>query len=238
MWRQEDDGRIVHVLELPMVLLALLVIPVVLVEESHASASMRSAAAVANWLIWIAFAAELVFVFAVARRKGQALQAHWLELAIVVLTPPFFPRGFSFLRAARILRVLRLLRLGVFGARALRAERVVTSREGFPYLALATIVLVVVSGAGMSLVEAQTFPTVWDGVCWAVGTVTTAGYAATPSTVRGRLVAMVLSVVGIGFVSVLTATIASRFVTGGRERRELLEALRAIERRLAALEER
>ena len=69
---------------------------------------------------------------------------------------------------------------------ALRAERVLTSREGFPYVALATIV----------------------------------------------------RIVGIDFISLLTATIASTFITREREREELLDTLRAIERRLAALEER
>ena len=206
-----------------MLALALLVLPVVLVEESHAPAPLRSAAAVANWLIWLVFAAELLFVVAVAPRKRRALRAHRLELAIVVLTPPFLPRVFSFLRAARMLRLLRLFRLGMFGARALRAERVLASREGFPYVALATIVLVVVSGAAVSEVDTKEFPNVWRGIWWAVVTVTTVGYGDyAPTTTGGRVLGTLLMIVGIGFISLLTATIASSFITRGREREELL----------------
>jgi voltage-gated potassium channel len=53
---------------------------------------------------------------------------------------------------------------------------------------------------------------------WAVVTVTTVGYGDIyPRTVGGRIVAMLLMLVGIGFISVLTATIASLFVKTDRE---------------------
>jgi voltage-gated potassium channel len=238
MWRQEDDGRIVHALEPLMLALALLALPVVVVEESPAPAALRSAAAAANWVIWAGFAVELLVLVGVAPRKREMLRAHWLELAIVLVTPPFLPRV-GFLRAARIVRVLRLLRLGVFGMRAVRAERVLTSREGFRYIALLTAVLVVVAGASVSLVDSHDVPNLWTGIWWAIVTITTVGYGDVQiKTVAGQIVAMALMIVGIGFISVLTATIASSFIARGDEHQELVETLRSIERRLAALEER
>jgi voltage-gated potassium channel len=138
-----------------------------------------------------------------------------------------------------VIRVLRLLRLGVFGMRAVRAERVLTSREGFRYVALMTALLVVVAGASVSAVDTHDFPDVWDGVWWAVVTMTTVGYGDSyPTTVAGRLLAMALMIVGIGFISVLTATIASSFVSSDDKHHELAETLRAIEQQLAALERR
>jgi voltage-gated potassium channel len=54
---------------------------------------------------------------------------------------------------------------------------------------------------------------IWDGIWWAVVTVTTVGYGDVyPRSVGGRIVAMIVMLFGIGFLSVLTATIASRFV--------------------------
>jgi hypothetical protein len=126
---QTPDGRVEHVFEPVLFVLALLVVPVVLVEESDAPRSVRDAAAVANWVIWIGFAAELLLIAAVARDLRSALRAHWLELAIVVVTPPFLPRVLGTLRLARLVRLLRLVRLGLLGGRAVRAERVLTSRQ-------------------------------------------------------------------------------------------------------------
>jgi voltage-gated potassium channel len=72
-------------------------------------------------------------------------------------------------------------------------------------------------------------------------TVTTVGYGDLyPTTVQGRLIGMVLMFSGIGFLSLLTAAIASRFVKQERseERDEVMEALHRIEADLAELKSR
>ena len=137
-WRQLPNGRVTHSLEWAIVALALLVIPVILIEESHPSPAVRDLAAVGNWVIWLGFAAELTFVLKVAPRKRAALRAHWLDVAIVILTAPFLPALLSFLRLTRLMRLLRLLRLAALASRALSAQRMLTSRQGFRYVALAT----------------------------------------------------------------------------------------------------
>ena len=99
----------------------------------------------------VGFTVEFLAVIFVAPRKRAALRAHWLELVIVLVTPPLLPLVFSALRAARLLRILRLARLGLLGSRAIRAERRLSSRQGFRYIAIATAVLVTVAGdAGVS----------------------------------------------------------------------------------------
>jgi voltage-gated potassium channel len=240
VWRQEPDGRITHQLEPLMLALALLVIPVVLVEESHAPPGAKDAAAAVNWIIWVGFLAELVFVVAVAPRKFAALRAHWLEVAIVVVTPPFFPRALHSLRLARLVRLLRLARLGLLGGRAIRAEHALTSRRGFRYLALLTAFLVAIAGGVISIVDSKDIPNVGTGMWWAIVTVTTVGYGDVyPKSVAGRIVGSLLMLVGIGFISLLTATIASSFVAsdGAEDARidQLLEAVQRLEARLDQL---
>jgi hypothetical protein len=58
-----------------------------------------------------------------------------------------------------------------------------------------------------------------------------------PTTVQGRIVAMVVMLVGIGFLSVLTATIASHFVKSerGNETTEIMATLKRVEAELAEL---
>jgi Ion channel len=49
----------------------------------------------------------------------------------------------------------------------------------------------------------------WDGVWWAVTTMTTVGYGdITPRTNYGRVVAIVVMLVGIGFIALLTGALA------------------------------
>jgi voltage-gated potassium channel len=53
---------------------------------------------------------------------------------------------------------------------------------------------------------------------WAIVTVTTVGYGDVyPKTVAGRIVGSLLMLVGIGFISLLTATFASTFVAADTE---------------------
>jgi hypothetical protein len=118
------------------------------------------------------------------------------------------------------------------------AERRLTSAGVFRFVGLATIFLTVVAGAVQATVDTGDFKTFWDGVWWAVVTVTTVGYGDIyPKTVAGRAVGMTLMLVGIGFLSVLTATIASRFVKQERseETTGITDALARIEADLAAM---
>jgi voltage-gated potassium channel len=87
-------------------------------------------------------------------------------------------------------------------------------------------------------VDTQDFASFWDGVWWAVVTVTTVGYGDIyPHTVPGRIVAIALMLLGIGFLAVLTATVASHFVQADQEEgsHEILETLRRIEDDVAEL---
>jgi voltage-gated potassium channel len=178
-------------------------------------------------LIWVIFVAELTFILVVAPRKAAALRAHWLDAVIVVVTAPAFGAFLSSLRLLRLARLLRLLRFGAILTRLLQRERTVTSGTAFRFASLLTLLVIVIAGAAQSLVASDDFHSTWDGIWWAIETVTTVGYGDAYPT----------SVFGIGFLSVLTAAIASRFVKTerGDENEDILAALRRIEGELAEL---
>jgi voltage-gated potassium channel len=120
----------------------------------------------------------------------------------------------------------------------LQRERALSSEAAFRLVGLLTALVVVISGAVESLVDSHEFPSVWDGIWWAVVTVTTVGYGDLyPKAVEGRVVAMVVMLFGIGFLSVLTATIASRFVRTDTGTEEMANSLRRIEAELADLKQ-
>jgi voltage-gated potassium channel len=238
MWRQEESGYVRTPLE-PFVLAATLLLIPVLVLEADATGRWLTAAYIANWLIWGIFAVELAAVLIVATRKKAALRAHWLDVAIVVLTVPLFGELLASLRFVRLARLLRVLRAGVIIGRAVQAQRRLGSGAILRFVALITVFIVVVAGAAQAAFNAGEYESVWDGIWWAIVTVTTVGYGDLyPVTVQGRLIGIFVMLLGIGFLSVLTATVATQFIKTDTESDEVLETLRRIEADMADVKAR
>jgi voltage-gated potassium channel len=172
-WTQDESGR-VHTPFEPVVLVATLaLIPVLILEADATTDGWQQVAFVANWIIWALFVIELAAVLIVAPRKRAALRTHWLDVAIVVLTIPLLGKALAWLRFARF---FRLLRFGAIVARALQAERRLTSGDSLRIAALLTLFLVVLGGAAEHAASEPKIGSLWDGVWWAVVTVTTVGY--------------------------------------------------------------
>ena len=77
------------------------------------------------------------------------------------------------------------------------------------------------------LLDREDFPSLGVSAWWALQTVTTVGYGDfVPTNSEGRLIGAVVMVVGVGFMTVITASIVATFVEtarrrlgGGRKRR-------------------
>jgi voltage-gated potassium channel len=79
---------------------------------------------------------------------------------------------------------------------------------------LITAILICSFGVFIHLLEPENFPTVFDGIWWAVITASTVGYGDyIPLSFSGRLTAVVLLLVGAGFLSTYFATLSSIAVT-------------------------
>lgn len=242
----ERAERIEKHFQIPIFVAALLVIPVIVIEQVNASHGIKTFGATLNWVIWVAFASELVVMLAVVPDRMRWLRAHPLEAAIVVLTPPLLPASLQALRMFRLFRVLRLTVLvkqyrRLFTLEGVRGAAVLAASAAF--------------GDGAIFSEVEKGYSVWDGVWFAVTTMTTVGYGdLSPHTTGGRIVAIALMLVGIGFVALLTGAIAQRFLSPQISRSveaaeadvaadvvdiraELTRELRAISRRLQELEQ-
>ena len=75
---------------------------------------------------------------------------------------------------------------------------------------MVSTVMTLVAGVLMTVIDHENFPSIGAGLWWAVQTVTTVGYGDhVPTTVAGRLVASAVMLFGIGFLTVITASITS-----------------------------
>jgi voltage-gated potassium channel len=86
-------------------------------------------------------------------------------------------------------------------------------------IALASTLVTIACGIVMRAVDSTDFDNVWVALWWAVQTVTTVGYGdEVPTNAAGRLVAAVLMLIGIGFLTVVTASITAAFIENARRR--------------------
>jgi voltage-gated potassium channel len=216
-------------LEVPLLFAALLTIPVIAIQLSSTGPTLQLIGDILNWTTWLAFVTEIVLMLRVVDDKKRWLRDHPLDLAIVLLTPPLLPEA---LQSARIFRLLAVLRL----FRAAGLARALLTTEGVKDAAVLALLTILGGGVAFAAVERGYHDpelTAWDGVWWAMQTVTTVGYGDPPiNTDAGRMIAIVVMSVGIGFVAIITAAAAERFMEGRHEREELREKLDEILRRL------
>jgi len=118
---------------------------------------------------------------------------------------------------------------GVEGRIRRRSGKAVASRRVFAYLAGATATIGILAGVLVTIIDHKDFPTVGDGIWWAIVTLGTVGYGdIVPHTGWGRVVGAVVIVVGVTFISFLTATVTSMFVSADQDERTAeAETLRA-----------
>jgi voltage-gated potassium channel len=196
-------------LRTPLIVAALLAIPVIVVQESDLGGFWDPITAALDWCIWGVFAANLVVMVAVVPDRLRWLRDNPLDVLIVVLTPPFLPATMKIARALPVVRLVWLLLV----ANRLRG---LFSVQGLRYAAL--IVFTVVVGGGTLFVAAEPAQqlSIWDGLWWSAETVTTVAYGDIyPTTALGRVVATVVMTTGVGFVALLTGSLAQRFLHGG-----------------------
>ena len=211
-------------IDTPMIILALLIIPVVVIELKivPTNAYWVSCATKIDDGIWFAFLLEYLVLVSLYEDKVGYTKRSWLNLIILLLSPPLIcPEGFALIRSLRSLRVLRLfralrfLRIVIALKRGVKPISDVLVKNSLHYITLITILLIIFSGIAFSWLELRVISIqgIFQGVWWAITTVTTVGYGDLyPESHAGRILAAAVMIIGIGFVAVLTANISSYFV--------------------------
>ena len=136
-----------------------------------------------------------------------------IPFELVIFAPQF--TAFRGLRAARLIRLIRLFRAGVFIRKFYVNIKSFLVTNGFYKFILITFLTVVFGAIGIYFIEYQHMggKGFEDALWWSVVTAFTVGYGdISPSSTYGRLVAVLLMFFGIGFLGMLTGTLATFFL--------------------------
>jgi voltage-gated potassium channel len=227
----ERHERIEKRLEPVLLVATLLILPVLILQASRVDEPWATIAAVGDWVIWLVFLAEVVIMLAVTPDRWRWIRRHPLDVAIVVLTPPFAASLLQSVRALRLLRLVRLIRLAALA-------KSVFSLDGVRYAGFLAALTAVAGAEAFKAVEGIPSD---EALYWSFSTITTVGYGdVTPQTDEGRMIAVAVMLVGIGFAAVLTGAIAQRFIATEEppdmDEAELRERLQDLAERLERLE--
>jgi len=203
---EERLARIERATELPMLALALLMVPLLILPfTTELSERADTWFLLADYAIWGAFTIEFGAKLLVAPRRLAYIRAHPFEAAMVIV---------PFLRPLRLMRLLMLLRLAVALGLNTRLIRRFFLRRGTAFV-LACLLIAVVGGGTLVFIAEHNhagsqITSLSDSYWWAMVTMTTVGYGDyAPVTPMGRGVAGFLMIFGIAALSITTASVAT-----------------------------
>jgi voltage-gated potassium channel len=231
------NPRFVTALDAAVVLGALATIPLTVLQERGTHSLALDAL---DWTVWAIFVIEFLFILSIAPRVQLRKLSTVADFAVVVLSFPLLPNLLALVRLARVVRLLRLTRLTAVAVLGVAALKEILGRRGLVYVVAITTLLILVGGGCLSILEPETVKGGYgDGIWWAIVTASTVGYGdIAPTTFLGRLIAVLLMLVGIGLMSTLAASITSHFVqqTANTELKDMSARLERIEEMLRLLQ--
>jgi hypothetical protein len=114
-WAKSNEGLLVQLkrkFSIPMIIIALLIIPVLLVEwkfydevSAYLNTDLSFVLDMVQAFIWMAFAFEFILMFSITNEKVDYIKNNWIDVFIILL--PFI----AFIRTLRLVKIARLSQL-------------------------------------------------------------------------------------------------------------------------------
>jgi len=164
------------------------------------------------------FAIDYFVRLGISKNRKQFFKENIFDLVAIIPFNSLFrvfrmARLFRLVKLTRIIRLTkfsRLIRLVAFVIKIKDKATIFLHTNGFIYILYLSMATVLLGAIGIYIVELHSFG---DAIWWSFVTATTVGYGEiSPTTIIGRIIASVLMLVGIGFIGMLTGTIATFFI--------------------------
>lgn len=227
LWEQRLHGV--------MLAVALLAVLSFYLLEVERDAQLRQLGRWVEVAIFVAFSGELAWMLYLTRHKLNYLLGNWLDLLIVAAA--FLAIAGYDAHWVAIGRFLRLAMVGMVLARAATELRTVFAPSGLPYVFGFAVIAMLVAGAGFFWLD-PTVASYADGLWLAFVTAATVGYGdIVPTTGPARWLAVIIVVIGVAFLSMVTASVAAFFVGEDEKllRREMHHDIRRLRQDVAEM---
>lgn len=189
-------------------IMAIIAVLIVMLEFSKSlTESQMKIVNIADIFVYIIFVLDYFIRFFTSRNKKRFLKHNIIDLIAIL------PLGL--LASSNFGSVFKLIKVVSYVLRLIGNIKEILFTNGFIYALGSTIIITVMGSIGIYIFEygvSETIADYGDALWWSFVTVTTVGYGdISPSTGGGRVIACILMITGIGFLSMLTSTISTFF---------------------------
>ncbi len=168
-------------------------------------------------IVIVIFSIEYILRLIVADNKLKFIFSFYGLIDLIAVIPFYISTGIDLrsIRIFRLLRLFRILKIARYNSAIDHFKNAFKAiKEEMVVFFTATLFLLYVSGVGIYYFENAAQPeiiqSVFDGLWWAIITLTTVGYGDVyPITVGGKVFTFIILLIGLGIVAVPTGLLAS-----------------------------
>ena len=198
------------VYEIVMAILAIVVVAIIVIDLAYnLPENIASKFSIVDNIILGIFAIDYFTRLALAKDKVKFFKSNLIDLISIIP----FNLAFQSIRILRLSKVLKFIKIFRAVSLILKLRNYIDrflKVNNFNYVIWITLFTLLVGAIGIHFAEDIS---IGNALWWSFVTITTVGYGdISPGTPIGRIIAGIIMLVGIGFLGMLTGTIATFFL--------------------------